>query len=226
VALLALAAAILATRLPLFVPLPSEAATNGEKRNDGDGPIARMLIPLYAAMLCGGLTYRALVTTMPTFLVDGDSAGEGLRKGGAITLAVLAVGGVGQLLGGRLSDRMRPTLLYFILIVGALPAALLLGLGAGAGTIAGAAILAFFTFSVQPVENNLLAQASPSHRRATLYGLKFAPAFGIGALGTPAVGWIWAQTGDLANVFLLIAVFLGTMAVLAGFIAARTRSMD
>jgi MFS family permease len=183
-----------------------------------------MLPFLYAAMVCGGLSYRALVTGLPTVLLGEGATAADLRSGGWITCAVLAVGGVGQLLGGRLSDRVRPTWLYVILIVLGLPPAVALGLGLEGGQAAVAALLAFSVFAVQPVENNILAKASPTRHRATLYGLKFAPAFGIGALATPVVGRIWKATDALTGVFLLIAGLLVVMVSLALTVALRMRA--
>jgi MFS family permease len=182
-----------------------------------------MLPLLYAAMLCGGLAYRALVTALPTYLAGGASGGEALRRGGWLTLAVLAVGGAGQLIGGRLSDRVPPAHLYMVLAAAAVPLALLLGAGRGGLGAAPAAALALLMFSVQPVENNLLARATPARHRAALYGLKFAPAFGLGALGAPAVGAIWDATGGLRGVFLLIAGLLGVMAAAACTVVLKTR---
>jgi MFS family permease len=227
---IALVSAVVFSRIPLrrMQPEGEGAAPEEESASAREArrPLARMLPVLYAAMVCGGVGYRALVTVLPTFLVVGAATAAGLQKGGWATLAVLVIGGAGQLAGGQLSDRTRPASLYLVLILAALPFALLLGLGLDSWTVAWAALLAFFTFSVQPVENNLLARATSTRRRATLYGLKFAPAFGLGAVGTPAVGWIWESTGRLSNVFLLITGTLSLMSVLAAVVVLKTRAKE
>ncbi len=226
VGFLALGSAAVTLRMPVQEGMLERKGGDGENARpqaDGTGSLARLLILLYCAMLCGGLSYRALVTVLPTFLAGGDTPAADLEKGGWMTLAVLVIGGAGQLLGGWLSDRIPPIRLYVFLIAAAIFPALCLGLEVGGWTAGGAGILAFFLFSVQPIENNLLAKASPARHRATLYGLKFAPAFGLGALGTPAVGMIWETTGKLSGVFLLIAALLGVMGMLAFIIAMKVR---
>ena len=193
-------------------------------RADGVGPLRRFLPLLYLAMICGGLTYRALITVLPAFLV-GESPQGALEKGAAGTFSVLIVGGLGQLIGGRLSDSISPARLYALLVAAAVPFAVLLGLGLGP-SVPLAALLAFFLFSVQPVENNLLAQATPPERRATLYGLKFAPAFGIGAFGTALAGAIWEFTGGLQGVFFCVAALLSLMAFFVGIANRAARRAE
>jgi MFS family permease len=218
----ALVAAFAVSRVTFRDDVVDRSAIDGAgAEGDGEGPLARSLPLLYGAMVCGGLSYRAMITVLPAFLLGGAASMAGLQKGGAATLAVLAVGGVGQLVGGQLSDRVSGARLYVVLVAVSAVPALAIGLGFASARVAVAAVLVFFVFSVQPVENNLLARASPSRYRATLYGLKFAPAFGIGALATPVVGWVWAATGRMTGVFLFQAALLALMAVLAGTVAVR-----
>ncbi len=223
----ALLAAFVVSRSSLkehVVDRTEAGGSSGKAYPDGHGSLVRMLPFLYAAMVCGGLSYRALVTALPSALLGSGATAADLRSGGWATFAVFAVGGAGQLLGGRLSDRLRPTWLYLFLILFSLPPTLALGLGLEGGQAAVAAVLAFFIFAVQPVENTILAKASPSRHRATLYGLKFAPAFGIGALATPVVGRIWKATDAFTGVFMLIAGLLTVMGSLALIVALYVRS--
>ncbi len=109
------------------------AAENGQA-----GPRWRVLGLLFAAMLLGGINYRALTTALPTFLSDQANAAAPVeanptpaptgqktrtRSGGTVVFVVLALGGVGQLVGGHLADRFRPQSVYVIAILLTVPCA-------------------------------------------------------------------------------------------------------
>jgi MFS family permease len=172
-----------------------------------DRSVLIVLALLYGAMMFSGLNYRALMTSLPTYLT-ADEPGVYTGKGSsAIVLTVFVIGGIGQFLAGRFADRASAVRLYVALVATSVPMALLLAFSAGVGNLAaGAAMgLALVHFGTQPVENLLIAKHTPAHLRSMSYGFKFLLTFGVGALGAPMVGALWDATGTFAWTYVIFA---------------------
>ena len=88
-----------------------------------------------------------------------------------------------------LADRHDQRRLYLLFHACSLPPLLLMTLLGGLPLVVSAAGFVFFSLGMQPIEHDLVARYAPPHRRATIYGLKFACTFGIGSLAVWLVRW-------------------------------------
>jgi FSR family fosmidomycin resistance protein-like MFS transporter len=213
-------ASLLAGLVMLFLRIDDSVGQHSRASKDKAVPSvshtsAQGLCLLFGAMLLGGLNYRCLVTALPTYLMDLDLGAGWLDHGATLTMLILALGGVGQFVGGHSADKVQPLRFYAAIIAITVPLALLMAHASGGVALGAAALLALFMFSQQPVENVIMAQVTSPQRRSTLFGLKFMLTFGVGALGTQLVGMLWKWTGSLAPVFDLFALSAGLMAVAA-----------
>jgi predicted MFS family arabinose efflux permease len=206
----------------IFLHVDESAAREARaKPADNGTPLARAVdsrglgLLLLATML-GGFNYRCLLTALPTYLKETD-----LLVPGVLAFLVLALGGVGQIMGGHTADRVSPARLYVVLIAALGPLAILMAHGSAVTGVGAAAVLAIFLFATQPVENVLLAGLTAPQRRSTLYGVKFLLSFGLGALGAQLVGVVWEETGSLAPVFDVLAAGAFLMAGVAAWFRAR-----
>ncbi len=202
---------------------PASTTSSAAARNRTH-ELLRYLGPLYAAVLLGGLCYRAFTTALPTLLEQNLAASAaGSWAAIVLTMVPLALGSVGQFFGGRWADRVRPEWLYVVLIALAVPAAV--GVALAPTTllaVAAASLLALVQFAEQPVENAIIAHVTPAEQRSTYYSLKFVLGFGVGAFGSNVAGEVWQRTGSLAPVFLVIAAFAAAMLVAAVAFARLT----
>jgi MFS family permease len=137
------------------------------------------------------------------------------NDGAGLLFLILALGAVGQLAGGHVADRVRPSVLYVVLIGVTIPAALAMAWLPAAWSLLPAGLLALFMFAQQPVENTIVAHATGPHNRSTAYAIKFVLTFGLGALGIQAVGELWHRFGSVLPVFLLFALCATAMAAVA-----------
>jgi MFS family permease len=138
----------------------------------------------------------------------------GTHWGFLIVFLVYALGGVGQLVGGLLADKISAAWGYVATISITVPLAFLLSMANSSwgGWVAG--VMAMFLFAQQPFENSIVADATPPHLRSTMYGLKFVLAFGVAALGGWVAGRIWSVVGVHA-VFAMYGCGAILMAILA-----------
>lgn len=204
--------------------------TSQEETHARRGQLTVLAI-LFGAMLVGGFNYRTATSALPTFLSHGPDAvpgrsgesatgaesqpiSEPLQRAGLVVFIVFALGGIGQLTGGLLADRVRPAVLYPLVISATIPCAIMMFRGSRYAGIAAAGALAIFLFAEQPLENTMIANATPPRLRSTVYGLKFILAFGVASVGLVAFGAIWDEYG-LRRVFLMYAAGAGLMAVIA-----------
>lgn len=225
------------------IKLPKIAATDVPPKDSRSSGSLGVLAILFVAMLVGGFNYRCMTTALPTFIsqrtsatgtagdrqagsADQLSASEASpvqveSKSGLLVFLIFALGGVGQLCGGLLADRFRPAVIYCITIGISIPLALLIGRAPGELGLIAAGIFTIFVFAEQPLENTMIAEATPAKWRSTVYGLKFILAFGIASIGIYVAGLVWRFYG-LARVFDVYAIGAIAMVVFAAAYAFST----
>ena len=126
------------------------------------------LLPLgliIGAFVMNGFIYRGSMTFLPTLIKEQVHVNVlGINQAalaGSLTTFALLTGGIGQYLGGRLSDRVPIERLAMQITIIVVPALLLVGIGGGLLVVVAASAFIFFNFSGQPVFNSLLAEYVP-----------------------------------------------------------------
>src|SRR5512135_2903898 len=152
--------------LPVHEP-PPRVVDAGEPA----APIAwRPLIVLLVAAALAGISYRGNTLVLPAYFAERVSE---VWFGAAVSAAYL-LGLGGQYVGGVLADRRDPRRIYLLFHACSLPPLLLMTLLGGLPLVVSAAGFVFFSLGMQPIEHSLVARYAPPHRRAAIYGLKFA----------------------------------------------------
>ena len=204
----------------LFYPIHTLRMNNlAARNNDPPGPnpssSRKVLLWLYAVMLVTGFVYRGLMTYLPKYIGDNLQVSwitSAVLVGGLFVSVILVVGGVGQVWGGYMSDRHDPFKVYVRMVPFLMPLLLATSFFSGYPMIAGLCVFQFFFFATQPLENQMLAAATPTRYRSTGYGLKFGLNLGVGALAAPICGWIGDQLGMDWIIHTLALVLLLTTA--------------
>ena len=228
------------------IDLPRFTARTVHSEDSRSSSSFAVLAILFVAMLVGGFNYRCMTTALPTFistrtaaeLTADDAQTESPNrsatheerstdvkgKGSSLLVFVIfALGGIGQLTGGLLADRFRPATLYCVAIGVSIPLALLIDRAPGELGLVAAGILAVFVFAEQPLENTMIAEATPAKWRSTVYGLKFILAFGVASFGVYVAGLVWRFHG-LARVFDVYAIGAVAMVLFAAIYALKQRT--
>ena len=190
--------------------------------------LASTFVVVFGIVMLSGLYYRGVLTFLPEILREFAvfapvEVGERtLEPADYFYAGLLMVGILGQYVGGRLTDRMRPErglALGFaaLAIVGIvfLPAA---NAGIGPFLVIGA-LLGFFLFLVQPLYQATVAEHTPPSARGLSYGYTYLGVFGVGSLGGALAGAILTYQSE-ATLFLVLAVFAVVAAIL-GFALTR-----
>ena len=187
-----------------------------------------------AIVMANGLFYRGTLTFLPEMLgeflpsVDigqfGSNSALAAEFDTASTLyaGLLLVGIAGQYAGGKVSDRVPPTLG----LVGTFAALVVIALAfvpaAQAGLVtllAASALLGFALFALQPLYQATVAVYTPPDGRGLSYGYTYLASFGVGAAGATIAGYLLSALGT-GGTFLALAVF---PALGAGFALALYR---
>ena len=204
---------------------PSKQKHVPSQKNERNSRTAIILLTLlFAVVAIGGFNYRTLVTALPSYLngtTDAsvlDEAITGSNKGAIAVFIVLAMGGIGQMLGGYLADRFSAPKLYVGTILLSAPFAFLVSQSSPSVGAWWAAGLAVFMFAEQPLENTMIAAVTPVKWRSTVYGLKFILAFGVASSGMYVAGNIWTNYG-IERVFVFFTAMAIAMAALAALFA-------
>jgi MFS family permease len=179
------------------------------------------LLWLYAIMIVLGFVYRGVMTYLPKFIGERFEVASlgAVVAGGLFASIALTVGGGGQIWGGHLSDKIDSFKIYNRIVPLFAPLLLVAALFGGWMMIVGMCVFFFFFFAGQPLENQMLAQATPPAWRSTSYGVKFGLNLGVGALAAPVCGWIGDMWG-MGWIFYSMAIVL----LLAGIGVFRMRA--
>jgi MFS transporter, FSR family, fosmidomycin resistance protein len=181
-----------------------------------------VLIVLAITFMLGSIAYTAYSTALPKWLSDMlllDSARP--AQLGLIVGAVMLMGSVGQLIGGRLADQMPMKTLYVATFLVKLPLMLLAAWFGGVWVLLIAVFMGFmFDFSA-PVENLLLARYSSGKRRGLAFGLKFAMGFVAAPLGVNLVAWAYGDAAGGAPALFLTLAVLGLVMLAAAMALPR-----
>ena len=167
-------------------------------------------------MLVMGIVFQTTQIAIPKVfdLRLREMAGEGMFGIGLIVALVYTVGGITQLIGGYLADKLPLKPMYvggFLLQVPVLAAIAAFG---GLPLVAMAAAAVMLTTAPLPAENMLLARFTPARHHGLAYGVKFVLAFGTGPLSIILVSAVQARTGEFLWLFLPLAA-LAAVATLA-----------
>lgn len=181
-----------------------------------------VLIVLAITFMLGSIAYTAYSTALPKWLSDMlqlDTAQA--AKLGLIVGATMLMGSAGQLIGGRLADRMPMKTLYVATFLVKLPLMLLAAWFGGVWVLLIAVVIGFmFDFSA-PVENLLLARYSSGKRRGLAFGLKFAMGFVAAPLGVNLVACAYGDAAGGAPALFLTLAVLGLVMLIAAMALPR-----
>ena len=222
--------------LLVLFPISTVAHSSETEKKETNGLLGAFVV-LLAAMMLGGLAYRAATVILPAYfelknqafvmwlsgLIQGDLSQNLVAT--TVTSLIFIIGMLGQYTGGRFAERFDPRFGYLIFFgITALPGVLMAF--SGNWILIGLALLYFFfLLGMQPIENTLVAKYTPRRFHHSAFGTKFVLTFGVGALAVKVVAAI--ETG-----FYIEAVFffIGAISALAiGVILAlifKTQSLQ
>jgi MFS family permease len=195
--------------------LPAHAPPGGAPAAPADearAPIG-VLAVLAVTFALGAVVYTAFSTVLPKWFSDTLALdAEATATLGLVVGGTLLAGSVGQLVGGRLADRLPFKWLYaatFALKLATLAVAALVG---GPAAVLAAAVIGFTFDMSAPVENLLLARYSSGRRRGLAFGTKFAMGFVAAPLGVTLVASAYADgSGGAGMLFAILAALTAAM---------------
>ena len=136
-----------------------------------------------------GFLFRSVDLFFPSFLSTDLQYTGGIAA--FANSMILFFGVLGQLLGGRGSDRVGPTKVLMVATAGMVASfALLMFLPASIAVPLFVVVYGISMFGHQPTVTNLVSQLSPRNMMGLAYGVMFFSAFGIGSLSTTVIGYI------------------------------------
>lgn len=183
----------------------------------------------FAVAMLYGLYYRGAFTFLPDVLADVPLfepvpfAGVTLRPSQYAYAGLLAVGGAGQYVGGKLSDRVAPeralAVTFAVLVAVSLAFVPALN-GSVASLLVVCALFGFVAYAVAPMYQSTIAAHAPSDAHGLSFGYTYLGTFGVGAFGASVAGVVLTYA-DAAALFTLLAVPAGLAAVVAVVLAVR-----
>ena len=172
-------------------------------------------IVLVYNILVGSL-FRSVDLFFPSFLST-----DKLYTGGLAAIAnsmILFFGVLGQLAGGRGSDRFGSQKVLLVATTGmVISLVLLMVLPTNIAVPVFVFLYGISMFGHQPTVTNMVSRLSPRNMMGLAYGVMFFSAFGVGSISTSITGWLadqysltaafWVNTG-LSVVLLLISILI------------------
>ena len=174
--------------------------------------ISKEFVLYILILLFRGLFYTGTVLLLTTFAKDVLSIR--ILIGGIITTILIVAGMPGQILGGKISDRLgyKKPLLIFTLIA-SISIALIANTSNPIIFVIFSMLMGFSYFAAQPAQNMLTASMGSPKIRGLLYGFSSLCIFGFGSFAASVGGYIadiltWREAFYMLAIFALIDVFL------------------
>ncbi|KYC44947.1 MAG: multidrug resistance protein D [Candidatus Methanofastidiosum methylothiophilum] len=163
-------------------------------------------------LLFRGLFYTGTVLLLTTFAKDVLSIK--VLIGGLITTILIVSGMPGQLIGGKISDKLgykKPLLIFTF--VSSISIAVIANTSSAILFVLFSIIMGFSYFAAQPAQNMLTASMGSPKIRGLLYGFSSLCIFGFGSFAVSVGGYIadiltWRDAFYILALFALIDVFL------------------
>lgn len=152
-----------------------------------------------------GLYYNGIEFIFPTFL---ENKGLSSMLKGVAVFSLLAVGILGQWLGGRVSDSFGSKKALITASTGVVTGLFLLLTipHAVIGVSVFIIVYGIFFYGHQPAMNSLVGLTTPNSERGTVFGILFFSAFGLGS-ASRAVASSCADRFGLESVFYVMTLF-------------------
>lgn len=185
------------------------------------------LIVFFTSAAALGLTYKGIMTFLPTYMGQNVHLSffklDTVAIGGTIATIALLSGAAGQYVAGRLVDRYKPERLYLGAVVFGTIFVFLMAKGLNLFLVVSAIFYSFFYFSTQPIQNYLLTQYLPEHRQGIGFGIHFFLTFGVGSTAAAVCGYLADHFG-LQSVFYAMGLCFILSSCLALVLVLRVKS--
>lgn len=185
------------------------------------------LIVFFTSAAALGLTYKGIMTFLPTYMGQNVHLSffklDTVAIGGTIATIALLSGAAGQYVAGRLVDRYKPERLYLGAVVFGTIFVFLMAKGLNIFLVVSAIFYSFFYFSTQPIQNYLLTQYLPEHRQGIGFGIHFFLTFGVGSTAAAVCGYLADHFG-LQSVFYAMGLCFILSSCLALVLVLRVKS--
>ncbi len=219
---------IAAALFSFSVPAKSAFATEtSDGKNKPENEISYLnLVVFYCSAAALGLTYKGIMTFLPAYMgekihFDFITLSK-VTLGGTVATIALVSGALGQYIGGRLTDRFKPEIIYSCAIIIGTFFVFIMAKSSGFILIASAVFYAFFYFSTQPMQNFILSNYLPKKRHGIGYGIHFFVTFGIGSTAAAVSGYL-ADNYGLESVFYAMGACFIVSSFLSLILVARAR---
>jgi MFS family permease len=205
-------------RDPKEAPPPASSSGKSDSR--------RVFSILLVTMFLGGLIYHSTQASLPKVigLRHQGLAGEGAFGVGLLVALVYAAGGIMQILGGHLADRLPLKKVYIGAILLQIPLLLLASSLGGAALVGVAALMVMANTAALPAENLLLARHTSERRHGLAFGVKFVLFFAAAPLAVQLASWVSARTGEFHWLYLFLGICAATALSCAALLPGDERA--
>ncbi len=208
---------IVITLIPFSV---SRLKDRQQGQSVGGSEAVTIFLILCLAVIGSGLMYRTFTLVLPSWLeqhlsVEFDRISELFSSAhlnnsliaALVTSSAMVVGMAGQLVGGRVADKMDLRKAYLLFFSLALPFLIASRFASGWFVLPFLGFFVFFALGMQPIENSLYSMLVPPRWRSSGFGVKFTLVFGVGSFAVSIVSRLEPKIG-LDGIMLLTAGYL------------------
>ncbi len=187
-------------------------------REISKGELMRVFTFLGIATLCVGIIYNASTIALPKLFAERlEGLADNPAEIGFWVTVIFGIAAIAQLWVGHLIDKHHLKPIYIAIFLLQAPLLYVVAIMQGNWLLLIAGLMAFCNIGGVPLGDALIARYSSEQWRSTIYGVKFVLALGVSAIGVPLVAIMYATTGGLSTLFMLLSG-MALLTALAAFL--------
>jgi MFS family permease len=202
--------------------VPDERVRGEKRKAHAQVPVtgnsALIFLALYVVIsICGGLTFNTILISVPKIVDEKVGQGLSLLAVGGLSTAIFVCGAIGQLIVGRLAEKMLPALLFVIVVAMQVAGVVWAVNSSGTMLVAALAFTMAGIYGQVTTGDIVLARYTADAWRGRVYAVRYFLNFAAAGVAVPMLAYLYTGGGFNSVLWTIAAVTSVLLVAVIGF---------
>lgn len=189
-----------ATGIAYWFLVPDERERGNKRKAAAQVPVtggkAAVMFALYVVIsICGGLTFNTVLIALPKIVDERLGSGTSLVEVGGIATLVFLCGAIGQLIVGRVVERVLPAILFVVVVAMQVVGVVWAAYASGLMLVAGLALCMAGIYGQVTTGDIVIARYTADAWRGRIYAVRYFLTFIAAGAAVAVIAFLHARGG-------------------------------